>query len=102
MGGELGNKTYIDDLLESSACECPPNFTLIDRIFYFCTDLFILKVGKVGAFELSRISRRDRVGKNKASKCFICFVFWHVQCGVSGSGSNFQVLIRKSGGGRAF
>ena len=35
MGGELGNETYIDILLESSALLSPPNFTLIGNDDYY-------------------------------------------------------------------
>ena len=54
----------------------------------------------MGAFELSLISRRDRVGKENL-RIFHMLFFVNVQC-VRVSASNFQVLTRKSGGARAF
>ena len=58
---------------------------------------------QVSAFEFSRIFRRDRVGKNKTLEYFIpgILFFVNVQCCVSVSASNFQVLTRKNDGARA-
>ena len=59
MGGELGNETskYID-VFQSSALSPPispwSGTTIFIRILY----------GKVDAFQVARVSRRDRVGKN--------------------------------------
>ena len=54
----------------------------LDRIsLLFLYGYIYIKDGKVGAFEFSRISRRDRVGKNIALNFFL-FFFLHVQCGV--------------------
>ena len=56
---------------------------------------------QVSAFEFSRIFRRDRVGKKKNLEYCIYFFLVNVQCCVSVSASNFQVLTRKSDGARA-
>ena len=45
----------------------------IGGIFLFLYRFIYFYVGKVGAFEFSRVSRRDRVGKNKALEFFISF-----------------------------
>ena len=55
MGGELGNETNVDLVLGSSAMS-PPNFALIVNDD-FITNLVL----KIGVFEFSPISRRDRV-----------------------------------------
>ena len=95
MGGELGNQTYID-LLESSAL-FPPNFTLIGK-----DDIYTNLLWKIWCFEFSRISRRDRVGKEKKKKMiFFIYFFVKVQCCVRVRASIFQVLTRNSGGDRA-
>ena len=95
MGRELGNETYIDVLLESSAL-FPPNSTLVGN-----DDFYTNLVRKVGALKFPRISRQDRVGKNKAIQYFIHFFLLHVQCCIRGSASNFQVLTRKGCDARA-
>ena len=70
MGGELGSETYIDVSLVSSASS-PPMFTLFGcsgTTFFF---FFRISYGKVGAFEFSRISRRDRIGKKNLPGIFV-------------------------------
>ena len=68
-GGELGNETYVDVLLESSA-SYSPSFILIGS-----DDLYTNLVWKSCAFEFSRISRRDRVGKKQTLRFFIHITF---------------------------
>ena len=58
MGGELGNETYIDVFLGSSTLS-PPVFTLIGKDYIICC------VEELGVCEISRISRRYRVGKKQ-------------------------------------
>ena len=59
MGGELGNETYIDLLLVSSG-RSPPKFILIENDNFY-TNLALKRC----VLRFSRISRRDRVVKNK-------------------------------------
>ena len=55
--------------------------------------------GKDGAFECSRISRRDRPGNYTAYIFSYTNIFgMYVQCVFRSNTSNFQALTRKSGG----
>ena len=97
MVGELGNETYIDVFLESSALS-PTNFHF-DRerrfLYKFSLEKLVLLSfrGYLGGIE-------SETKKNLAF--FIYFFFVNVQCCVRVSASNFQVLTRNSGGARAF
>ena len=83
MGGELGNQTYID-LLESSAL-FPPNFTLIGK-----DDIYTNLLWKIWCFEFSRISRRDRVGKEKKKNDIFHILFCEGAMLCQGQGFHFS------------
>ena len=68
MGGELGNETYIDVLLESSASST--KFDL-DRERRFLYDVSVEKLVRLSFVD---ISRRDRVGKKKTQNFSYTFI----------------------------
>ena len=88
MAGELGDDTYIDVLLQSSALFLP-NFTSIGNDEVYATLIwtswcFLLVFSFRG--HLGEISSR----KNKALRLFMHVFSLHVQCNVRGGGSHFQ------------
>ena len=79
MGGELGNKACTDVPLRPLAL-FPPMFNLIG------TPIFMrIHCGKVGAFDFSRIPRRDRVGEKTKRRIFHMIILVFGICSV-GSG----------------
>ena len=87
MGDELGGATDIDCLLASSGLSTP-TFNLIGKdVFFSChTDFRPNMSPKNGNFELSWISRRDRVA-------YPNFLDLNMHYCATVSASNFQVLI---------
>ena len=74
----------------------------LHRIFCFYTDIFCLRLEDLVL--LSFRGYLDEIeSENKSLGFFIYFFFFmYLRCGVRGIASNFQVLIRRSGGGRPF
>ena len=88
MGGELGDETYAGVPLVSFAL--PPPIFHLDRehryLYEFSVEKFVLLSFREYLGEIES-------GKKKVENFHIRF-FGHVQCCVSVSDSNFQVLIR--------
>ena len=80
MSGELGSETYIDLLLLSL------QLGLHQKPSRSKTTIFIrIWCRKVGVFEFSRISRRDRVEEKKKIEFFI-YLFFCTSSAMSGLG----------------
>ena len=95
MNDELGDETYIAVLLVSSALS-PPQLTLIGNDEFLKYLRWISWCFWVFADISARSSR-----KKKSLESFAHFFFLNAQFCARVSASNFQVLIRKSGGARA-
>ena len=93
MGGDLGNESYIDLLIVSTALS-PPIFLLIGRNDFYTK--FQVRLKKcVDACDFSRISERNRVGfQTRSSQLFYCTFVLHMRCCIRVRASDFRVLIR--------
>ena len=83
MGGQLGNETCIDVLLESSALS-PPNF-ILDRERRF---LYEFSVEKLVLLSFRGYLGEIESGKKKMLEFFVYFLF--CECAVLCQGQRFQ------------
>ena len=95
MGGELGNETYIDVLLQSSALSSP-NFTLIENDNFYTNLVWVSWCFWVFAGISVRSSRKKKA-RNFSYTFFLVVPYYCVRV----SAFNFQARIRQSGGARA-